>query len=115
MATAIKGGCMCGALRYECSAEPLFMGNCHCRDCQQASGSAYVAAIGVPLSAVKITGDVKYYATKADSGGIAKRGFCPNCGARLFSLPSFAPDLIAIAAASLDDPSVYKAGMDIYT
>ena len=25
------GGCACGAIRYECSAEPLFMGNCHCQ------------------------------------------------------------------------------------
>ena len=50
---------MCGAVRYECTAEPIFMGNCHCRDCQQASGSAYAAAIGVPQSVVKITGNVK--------------------------------------------------------
>ncbi len=56
MATA-TGGCMCGAVRYECSAAPMFMGNCHCRDCQRASGGGYAPAIGVPRSAVKITGD----------------------------------------------------------
>lgn len=115
MATSAKGGCMCGAVRYECTAAPLFMGNCHCRDCQQASGSAYAPAIGVPRSAVKITGDVKYYESKADSGNMAKRGFCPNCGSRLFALPPFAPDLMVIQASSLDDPSIFKAGMDIYT
>jgi len=115
MATSTKGGCMCGAVRYECTAEPIFMGNCHCRDCQQASGSAYAAAIGVPQSAVKITGNVKYYESKADSGQLAKRGFCPSCGARLFSLPPFAPDLMVIMAASLDDASGFKAGMNIYT
>jgi hypothetical protein len=115
MATSAKGGCMCGAVRYECTADPMFMGNCHCRDCQQASGAAYVGALGVPANGVKITGNVKYYESKADSGGTAKRGFCPNCGARLFSMPSFAPDLLVILAASLDDPSIYKAGMDIYT
>ena len=106
---------MCGAVRYECTAEPIFMGNCHCRDCQQASGSAYAAAIGVPQSAVKITGNVKYYESKADSGKLAKRGFCASCGARLFSLPPFAPEVMVIMAASLDDPSVFKAGMNIYT
>jgi hypothetical protein len=115
MATSTKGGCMCGAVRYECTAEPIFMGNCHCRDCQQASGSAYAAAIGVPQSAVKITGNVKYYESKADSGQLAKRGFCANCGARLFALPPFAPDLMVIMAAGLDDPSVFMAGMNIYT
>jgi hypothetical protein len=110
-----KGGCMCGAVRYECTADPMFMGNCHCRDCQQSGGAAYGAAIGVPQNAVKITGDVKYYESKADSGNMAKRGFCSNCGSRLFSLPPFAPDLIVIQAASLDDPSIFKPAMDIYT
>jgi hypothetical protein len=93
----------------------MFMGNCHCRDCQQASGSAYAAAIGVPRSAVKVTGDVKYYESKADSGQMARRGFCPTCGSRLFAMPPFAPDLMVIAATSLDDPSIFKPAMDIYT
>jgi hypothetical protein len=106
---------MCGAVRYEYAADPLFMGNCHCRDCQQASGGAYAAAIGVPRNAVKITGNVSYYESKADSGSMAKRGFCTNCGSRLFSMPPFAPDLMVITAGSLDDPSIFKPGMDIYT
>ena len=112
---AAQGGCMCGAVRYECTADPLFAGNCHCRDCQRASGAAYTAVIGVPRSAVKIRGDVKYYESKADSGNTSKRGFCPNCGSRLFSIPPFAPDALVIHAVSLDDPSIYKPAMDIYT
>ena len=55
------GGCMCGAVRYECSAEPIAMGNCHCRDCQRATGSAFAAAVLVPISAVNVRGEVKYY------------------------------------------------------
>jgi hypothetical protein len=112
---AAQGGCMCRAVRYECTGTPLFMGNCHCSDCQRASGGAYNPAIGVPRSAVKITGDVKYYESKAESGNITKRAFCPNCGSRLFSLPPFAPDLIVLSAGSLDDPSIFKPAMDIYT
>jgi hypothetical protein len=114
MASA-KGGCLCDAVRYECTADPVFMGNCHCRDCQRSSGSAYSASLGVPRNAVKITGDVKYYETKADSGKMTKRGFCANCGSPLFALPSFAPDLIIIQATSLDDPSIFKPAEDIYT
>jgi len=64
---------------------------------------------------VKITGEVKYYESKADSGQTAKRGFCANCGSRLLSLPPFAPDLMVIMAATLDDPSSFKPAMDIYT
>jgi hypothetical protein len=38
MATSFSGGCACGALRYECEMDPVFSWNCHCRDCQRASG-----------------------------------------------------------------------------
>jgi hypothetical protein len=46
---------------------------------------------------------------------MAKRAFCPNCGSRVFSLPPFAPDLMVLYATSLDDPSIFKPAMDIFT
>jgi hypothetical protein len=111
--TPFTGGCMCGAIRYECSAEPIVTANCHCRDCQQATGTAFAAAILVPRNAVTIVGDVKYYEVTGDSGNIVGRGFCPNCGSRLFSKPPI-PELMGIMAGSLDDPSEFQPGMNIY-
>ena len=61
MATRFTGGCMCGAIRYECSGEPVATLNCHCRECQRLTGSAFVVELFVPRSAVTITGDAKYY------------------------------------------------------
>ena len=61
---SIKGGCMCGAVRYECGGDPLYMFNCHCRDCQRYSGSAYFAVLGVPRSTLKVTGQVKFHEAK---------------------------------------------------
>jgi hypothetical protein len=104
MARQFTGGCLCGRVRYECSADPILMGNCHCRDCQKASGGAYEPDIGRPAAALKITGPVKYYDTKADSGNMLSRGFCPECGASLFGRTSAVPDLAMITAGSLDDP-----------
>lgn len=115
MANSFTGGCMCGAVRYECSADPLMAGNCHCRDCQRASGGAFVPALFVPKSALTITGDVKYYEVTADSGNTLSRGFCPNCGSRLFGRPAGMPDLVGIVAGSLDDPSWYRPAIDLYT
>ena len=104
MSSSLTGGCQCGAVRYECTAEPLFTGNCHCRDCQRSTGSAYVPALAVPARALKITGDVKYYDSRADSGHTFSRGFCPNCGGRLFGKTSAMPRFMLITAGSLDDP-----------
>jgi hypothetical protein len=115
MAQSVKGSCACGAVHYECSADPIFTANCHCRDCQRACGAGFASVLGVPKDAVKITGEVKFFDVKGDSGKTISRGFCPNCGSRLFSLLEVAPALMGIAAGSLDDPASYKPGMNIYT
>jgi hypothetical protein len=91
------------------------MGNCHCRDCQRATGSAFAAAVLVPIDAVRIIGEPKYYEVKGDSGSPVHRGFCPNCGARLFGKAAASPNLISIMAGSLDEPSWFRPQADIYT
>ena len=115
MATPITGGCACRAIRYECSAEPLMAVNCHCRDCQQGSGSAFAANLGVPKAALKITGNLKYYEVKGDSGNTVSHGFCANCGSPVVAGSSGFPDLMVIRVGSLDDPSWFRPAMDIYT
>ncbi len=113
MTRHFTGGCMCGAIRYDCSADPIVMGFCHCRDCQRATGSAFAAAVIVPRKAVTITGEVKYYDAIGDSGNVISRGFCPHCGSRLFGLRA-QTDRISIQAGSLDDPSWFRPQVDFY-
>jgi hypothetical protein len=71
--------------------------------------------MAVPAASLKITGMVKYFDSKADSGNTFTRGFCPACGARLFGKSSGEPRLAMIAAASLDDPSAYRPTLDFFT
>jgi hypothetical protein len=56
---------------------------------------------------------VKYYDVTGDSGNVVRRGFCPNCGSRLFGQPAN-PDIISIQAGSLDDPGWFKPQAEIY-
>ena len=114
MATSFTGGCRCGAIRYECSAEPLMTGNCHCRDCQRVTGSAFAANLAVPKDDLKITGEVKYYEVKADSGNTVGHGFCPTCGAPVIAKNSGMPALMFLRAGNLDDPSWFRPGMHVY-
>ena len=115
MTVKFTGGCTCGAVRYECLAKPVMTGNCHCRDCQRASGGPFVSMLAVPAAALKITGEVKYYETKSDTGNIFSRGFCSECGARLFGKSAGQPRLAMITAGSLDDPSGYRPAIDFFT
>jgi hypothetical protein len=91
------------------------MGNCHCRDCQRATGSAFAAALLFPAGAVAISGQPRYYDSIGDSGSTVSRGFCPTCGSRLFGISGSTLGFISVMAGSLDDPSHYRPQADIYT
>lgn len=109
-----SGGCLCGAIRYTCAADPVFAGNCHCRDCQRSSGSAFVPAMLFPKSAVRITGTPTFFARKGDSGRVMERGFCPQCGSQLFARLEALPDALGIRAGTLDDASRYSPAMNFF-
>ena len=119
MPVPFSGGCACGAIRYTCLAEPLASLNCHCRDCQRASGSAFAAVLIVPATAFSlIQGKPSFYDVKADSGNNMSRGFCRQCGVPIFiqhTRITPGPEVAVIHAASLDDPSWFQPTMDIYT
>lgn len=116
MKLPFSGGCSCGAIRYECSAKPIFSWNCHCRDCQRASGGAYCPVMYVPRSALKVTGPAAvYHDVKAESGRLVQRGSCPTCGSNLFILAELVPELQGLWAASLDDPSLFKPQVNVWT
>jgi hypothetical protein len=115
MAQKISGGCACGAIRYECNADPVIMLNCHCRDYQRASGSAYAAVVVVPKSAIAMRGEPRYYKVVGNAGNAIERGFCPACGSQVTAKLERLPDVLALQAGSLDDPSVHRPTMDVFT
>jgi hypothetical protein len=116
MVVPFVGGCACGAIRYECTAEPLYMGNCHCRDCQRATGSAYFAAVGISAPAFHLTtGTPAFYEKLSDSGNTMRRAFCVQCGSPVFLTNSARSNWVVLYAGSLDDPSWVRPARDIYT
>ncbi len=73
----VTGGCLCGAIRYESTEPPNWVGYCHCRKCQQAYGALFGLFAGFPAEAFRYKqGRPTYYR----SSRWAKRGFCTNCG-----------------------------------
>jgi hypothetical protein len=112
---AFRGRCACGAVAYECTAPPLSMVNCHCRDCQRAGGSGHAPSVVVSRAAFRVTrGEPRFYDRRADSGATARRAFCAACGSPLFASTSARPDFVAIRAASLDDPSWFRPAAVIF-
>lgn len=115
MDVPFQGGCMCGAIRYECTEAPRRMVNCHCRDCQLASGSGYAATLVMARSAIRVTkGRTRRYEKTAESGNIATREFCETCGTPLFASSSGRPGYVGVKAASLDDPGWFRLEADVW-
>lgn len=106
------GGCACGAIRYTCSAAPIAMINCHCRDCQRSTGGPFAAAALVRSDTFTVTGTPREHVARADSGNEITRSFCGECGAPLFSRFG---SLVGIKAASLDDASWFRPTIDLWT
>lgn len=108
MSEAYKGGCACGAVRYEIAGEPVFQNHCQCLDCQQASGTGHGSYLTVTRDGVKLTGETKGWDIIADSGNVKTRAFCPTCGSPLYLTFKAMPQFMAVHAASLDDPSRFR-------
>ena len=113
--TAIKGGCACGAVRYEFTGDPVMMGHCQCRACQRNSGTGHCSHIGVQAATFTLSGPIKYWDSKADSGNVVSRGFCTECGSPVSSKNSGVGFLAFVRATSLDDPSYFKPQMVVWT
>lgn len=96
-----RGGCLCGAVRYEVEGALRPVLACHCDMCQRTHGGPayYTSAENARFRLVEDEGLDWYRASD-----IAARGFCRRCGASLFWKPK-AADYTAIACGSLDPPS----------
>ena len=106
------GRCQCGAVTFETTAEPLMSGNCHCLDCQKASGAPHVMHVAFPETAISVKGKTAMFKSKADSGGTVTREFCPT--SRLFGSSTTMPGMKTVHAAAFDDPSEFTPMMTVY-
>ncbi len=75
------GGCQCGAIRYRADSLCDNSHVCHCRMCQKAAGSFFMALVGVPLTDFSWT---RGQAAVFKSSEQVDRGFCVACGTPLF-------------------------------
>jgi hypothetical protein len=111
METSIEGGCLCRAIRYRVTGEPLAKTLCHCRSCRLASGAPslawavfrsndFVLTAGTPVSF-------------QSSAGVY-RTFCGTCGTSLAYRRMSRPDAIDVTTISLDHPENFAPTVEIW-
>ena len=112
--TERNGHCLCGAVSFRLTAEPITTRVCWCQDCQHLAANGTVNAL-VPTNALEISGELSEFISTADSGNQMSRRFCPRCGSHLFSNSSARPQFTVVRAGNFDEPSSVRPVMNIWT
>lgn len=97
----IKGGCLCGAVRFEITGTPLFMSYCHCSRCRKTAG-AFAAIVMVRQGDFRLLSGKDAIGQYAEEGFQHVRSFCATCGSALGELLG-EHDTFPVAATALDD------------
>ncbi len=110
----IRGGCLCGAVRYEYDGEIVELSMCHCSQCRKAQGSAFVAASPVDAAKLRITSGaamLKEYRAVPHKA----RVFCSNCGSPIYSARDDRPDVKRLRLGTVETPFTCANAYHQYT
>lgn len=112
-----EGGCACGAVRYRLRGEPIFVNNCHCRQCQQQTGGTSVVNAFTETEKLDLlSGELTQYAVKAGSGGPHRIFRCANCGTAIFShYPRLGELGLGLRVGTLDEPASLTPDAVVFT
>jgi len=103
----VEGGCYCGALRYGTEGDPVFKGQCHCRECQYISGGHPNVVMGMPEAGFSYTKGAATQFRRSDLENPVTREFCGACGTHILTKTSNLPGAVLIKVGTLDDPSIF--------
>jgi len=110
----ITGGCLCGAVRFQITADPIITRVCWCRVCQYLGAGSGTVNVCFRTDEFTLEGETRDYRSVADSGNVMHRRFCPKCGTPLFSEAESRPHLIFVRVGALDDPEIAKPAATIW-
>lgn len=106
------GGCQCGAVRFEATGAPKFVGNCHCAACRKATGAVYSAWVGFDKPQVTWTKNPPTFYASSDG---VKRGACRECGTPLTYQGEKWPGELHILIGVFDHPEDYPPTGEVFT
>jgi len=99
----LRGGCLCGTVRYEATGEAKRFYHCHCSRCRKATGTGHASNLFLEAAALKwLGGEEHVRAFKVPEAKRFTNQFCVLCGGRLPRQPP-GSEVVMIPAGSLDD------------
>ena len=111
----LKGGCICGQVKYYITEKPLFTQACHCKDCKVLTGSSYVVNSSVLENTLIVEGEVSSTELKAGSGASYKTYFCTKCGNYVYADYDSAVGRLTVRTKTLDNSEKFPPQVHIFT
>ena len=109
------GSCLCGAVAYEATGEPIFMQSCHCMRCRRARGAAHGTNIFFKAAQFRWTrGEDLIAEYKLPEARFYTAAFCSQCGAGVPKV-SLERGVAVIPAGSLDTDPPMRPQRHIFT
>lgn len=113
-ATIHRGGCQCGAVRYEVEGTPLVVAHCHCQACQRGSGAGHSTGAMFPDDRFRLTGRVAEFRYESDNGNQVARHFCPVCGSPVYGRNSGTTGYVTVTLGTVDDSSGFDPQVTVF-
>jgi hypothetical protein len=109
--TDLRGGCLCGQVRYRVSTAPRSSSVCHCISCRRAGGAQAVAWFSVDIDGFEwLSAPPAVFRSSAS----VERGFCARCGTPVSYRHAASPQEIELTNATLDDPDAVVPTAEIW-
>jgi hypothetical protein len=108
---SLRGGCLCGAVRYRAGPALYAPTVCHCTSCRRASGAHGLPWFTVTRASLTFEGDAP--AQYRSSPGVV-RSHCARCGTPIGYEIARRPGEIDLTLGSLDDPSGFAPADHIW-
>jgi len=107
----LRGHCLCKAVQYVVSEEPLWCAHCHCGDCRRHTGSAVATFVGVDKDGLKLTAGE--FGRIESSAGVY-RSFCSRCGTPMAYETDELPGEIHLYLGTLERPDEISPTLEVF-
>lgn len=110
----MKGGCLCGSVRYEISEPAVGEMVCHCKHCQRQTGTAFSVLVAANSDSFELAGEVSCYLDTGESGATLERYFCGKCGSPIYTAVPANPGVVVVKAGTLDDTNALYPRLHVW-
>ncbi len=98
----LRGGCLCGGVRYEIDGGLGPAVHCHCTQCRKASGASFATNASLDAKDFRFVSGEELMGEFESSPGQFRR-FCTRCGSQVVKRFADKPEILRVRMGTLDD------------